>query len=89
MNSVSESWFLYLLECKNGAYYAGITNNLDARFAAHVSGKGAKYTRANPPVKIIASKIYPDRSAASVAEAQLKQLPRQHKLDFFIEAHHE
>ncbi|PKO47714.1 MAG: hypothetical protein CVU29_02410 [Betaproteobacteria bacterium HGW-Betaproteobacteria-22] len=79
-----DAWFLYLLECKNGAFYAGITNNLDARYAAHVSGKGAKYTRANPPVKILASKAYPDRSAASVAEAQLKQLPRQQKLTFFI-----
>lgn len=79
-------WVLYLLECKNGAFYAGITNNLEARFAAHVAGKGAKYTRANPPVKILASKSYPDRSTASVAEAQLKQLPRQQKLTFFVEA---
>jgi len=85
---VQNSWFLYLLECKNGAFYAGITNNLDARYAAHVAGKGAKYTRANPPVKILASKSYPDRSSASVAEAQLKQLPRQQKLTFFIETCH-
>ncbi len=74
---------LYLLECKNGAFYAGITNNLEQRYAAHASGKGARYTRANPPVKILASKLYADRSAASVAEAQLKQLPRHKKLSFF------
>lgn len=77
------TWCLYLLECKNGAYYAGITNDLAARFAAHVAGKGARYTRANPPIKILASKPYPDRSAASVAEAQLKSLPRHKKLNFF------
>lgn len=76
-------WVLYLLECKNGAFYAGITNNLEQRYAAHLSGKGARYTRANPPVKILASKLYADRSAASIAEAQLKQLPRHRKLDFF------
>jgi len=79
------TWFLYLLECNNGAYYAGITNNLESRFAAHVSGKGARYTRANPPIKIVASKLYPDRSTASIAEAQLKRLPRQKKLTFFNE----
>jgi putative endonuclease len=79
------SWFLYLLECNNGAYYAGITNDLDARFATHASGKGARYTRANPPIKIIASKLYPDRSSASVAEAQLKALPRNKKLQYFNE----
>lgn len=76
-------WVLYLLECKNGAFYAGITNNLEQRYAAHASGKGARYTRANPPVKILASKLYADRSTASVAEAQLKQLPRHKKLNFF------
>ena len=76
-------WVLYLLECKNGAFYAGITNNLEQRYAAHVSGKGARYTRANPPVRILASKPYADRSSASTAEAQLKQLPRHKKLHFF------
>jgi putative endonuclease len=78
-------WVLYLLKCSNGAYYAGITNNLEARFAAHVSGKGARYTRANPPVEIMASKPYPDRSSASVAEAQLKNLPRHKKMQYFDE----
>ncbi len=78
-------WFLYLLECNNGAYYAGITNDLQARFDAHLAGKGARYTRANPPVKIIASKFYADRSSASVAEAILKKLPRHKKLAFFNE----
>ncbi len=77
------SWFLYLLECRNGAYYAGITNNLESRFAAHLSGKGARYTRANPPIRILASKGYPDRSSASSAEAQLKKRKREQKLSFF------
>jgi putative endonuclease len=78
-------WVLYLLECNNGAYYAGITNDLEARFAAHLAGKGARYTRANPPVKIIASKFYADRSSASVAEAALKNLPRSKKLAFLMD----
>lgn len=77
------SWFLYLLECKSGAYYAGITNDLEARYAAHQQGSGAKYTRANPPLRILASKPYPDRSTASCAEAMLKRLPRSKKLAFF------
>jgi len=82
---MTSSWVLYLLECNNGAYYAGITNDVQARFATHVSGKGARYTRANPPVKILATKSYVDRSAASVAEAQLKNLPRSKKLQYFNE----
>lgn len=81
------SWVLYLLECKNGAYYAGITNNLEQRYAAHLSGKGARYTRANPPLRILATRPYAGRSAASMAEAQLKLLPRHKKLDFFNTQH--
>lgn len=85
MSIQDNCWVLYLLECNNGAYYAGITNDLPSRFAAHLAGKGARYTRANPPVKILASKTYPDRSAASIAEAQLKNLPRSQKKGFFDE----
>ncbi|MCB4812096.1 GIY-YIG nuclease family protein [Methylovorus menthalis] len=77
-------WHLYLLECKGGSYYAGITNNLEARFKAHVEGKGARYTRANPPLRILASRLYADRSAASIAEARLKKLAKADKLAFFL-----
>ncbi|WP_254459419.1 GIY-YIG nuclease family protein [Xanthomonas sacchari] len=75
-------WFLYLLECRNGSYYAGITPDLQARFQAHLRGAGAKYTRANPPVRLLASRAYPDRAAASRAEYALKRLPRGCKLAF-------
>lgn len=79
------SWFLYLLECEGGSYYAGITTDLEARFQAHQSGLGAKYTRANRPIRILASQSYPDRSSASIAEAQLKKTARHRKLAFFIQ----
>lgn len=76
-------WWLYLLECKGGSFYAGITNDLEARFEAHLVGKGAKYTRANPPIKILAQRAFANRSEASAAEAQLKSLPKLKKLAFF------
>ena len=79
----SRPWILYLLECTNGAFYAGITTDMAARFAAHAAGKGARYTRANPPLRIVGQATYPDRSAASKAEWQLKQLPRELKPGFF------
>ena len=80
----NKPWFLYLLECANGTYYAGITTDVAARFQAHQQGKGARYTRANPPVSILAQAVYADRSAASKAEWALKQLPREAKLGFFV-----
>ena len=80
--ATSKPWVLYLLECENTAYYAGITNNMEARFKAHVRGKGAKYTRANKPLRILATRAFPDKSAAAKAEWAIKQLPRSRKLAF-------
>ena len=82
----TQRWFLYLLECANGSYYAGITTDVQARFMAHQAGKGARYTRANPPLRIVAQAAYPDRSTASKAEWALKQLPREAKPGFFKDA---
>jgi len=78
-------WCVYLIECRNGAWYAGITNDLPARYAAHVAGKGARYTRANPPVRLLGSRAFADRSAASKAEWAVKRLPRARKLAWLQE----
>ncbi|SEL67551.1 putative endonuclease [Pseudoxanthomonas sp. GM95] len=86
MTDLPRPWLLYLLECRNGSWYAGITNDLERRFLAHQRGTGARYTRANPPLRILASRVYPDRASASRAEWQLKQLPRARKLAWLQDA---
>ncbi|MBD3680258.1 GIY-YIG nuclease family protein [Stenotrophomonas sp. Br8] len=80
MASPSRPWFLYLLECRDGSYYAGISTDVQARFAAHQAGKGARYTRSRPPLRVLAVREYPDRATASRAEWELKQQPRERKL---------
>ena len=81
----AREWCVYLLECRNGAFYAGITNRLEARYAAHAAGRGARYTRANPPLRLLGFRNYPNRSSASRAEWQIKQLPREKKLAFLLD----
>lgn len=72
------SWFLYLIECRDGSLYTGITNDVAARYAAHAAGTGARYTRSHPPARLLLTLPYPDRSAASKAEYVVKQLtPKQ------------
>lgn len=71
-NSQAPQWYLYLLECQRGTY-VGITNNLTKRYQAHAAGKGARYTRANPPLALLGAQPFADRAAASRAEYQLKQ----------------
>jgi putative endonuclease len=80
--SSPKGWCLYLIECRNGALYAGITNDLQARYAAHVQGRGARYTRANPPLRLIGSRPYADRSSATRAECAIRRLSREGKLRF-------
>lgn len=82
--SAGKTWCLYLIECRNGSYYAGITNDLQARYLAHAEGRGARYTRANPPVRLLGSREYPDRASASRAEYQIRRLPKARKLDFLL-----
>lgn len=76
-------WFLYLLECADGTFYAGISNRLEQRLETHNRGAGAKYTRGRLPVSLIAFKEFPDRSSASKAEFELKKRPRADKKDYF------
>jgi len=72
-------WFLYLIECADGALYTGIALDPAARYALHRAGKGAKYTRANRPVRLIGVIPYPDRGSATRAEIAFKKLKAAEK----------
>ncbi|MFC1646557.1 GIY-YIG nuclease family protein [Candidatus Omnitrophota bacterium] len=36
-------WYVYILECKNGQFYTGITDNVEQRLDAHKDGKGGSF----------------------------------------------
>ena len=72
---------LYILRCKDGTLYSGITTDVLRRVREHNSSKlGAKYTRPRRPVKLVYSKRFKNRSTASRAEARVKKMPREEKL---------
>jgi putative endonuclease len=77
---MTQCWWLYLLVCRDGRTYAGIATDVAARFAAHSSGKGAKFTRSNPPVRVLGAQAFASKSEALKAEAALKKLDRTKKL---------
>ena len=68
------AWYVYLLECRDGSVYTGITTDVDRRYVQHLAGKGARYTRAHPPLRLLARFPYPDRASASRADYAIKQL---------------
>jgi len=68
------AWHVYLIECRDGSLYTGVAIDVDRRYAQHVAGKGARYTRAHPPLRLLARFACVDRAAACRAEYAVKQL---------------
>ena len=74
MRSKATAWFVYILECRDGSLYTGITVDVAGRYALHAAGRGARYTRSHPPAHLLASFEHPDRSSAAKAEYAIKRL---------------
>jgi putative endonuclease len=76
----SGAWHLYLIECEDGSYYAGIATDVARRYEEHRTGKGARYTRSHKPLRLLGCRPCGSRSAALKAELALKKLPKAKKL---------
>ena len=68
-------WFVYLLLCQRNTIYTGVTPNLSARMKVHRDGRGARFTRMNTPVRLLAAKAFQDKRSALQMEAQVKRMP--------------
>ena len=78
--SVAETWYAYLVRCRDESLYAGVTTDPEARFAAHQAGRGARYTRARGAVALAWVSPAMGKVAAYRLEWRLKRLPRRTKL---------
>lgn len=79
---MSKGHFVYILLTEKNTLYCGYTDDLEKRYNEHLSGKGAKYTRAFKPVKIVYSKEFPTKSEALKEEYRIKhKLSRKQKLE--------
>lgn len=79
------SYFVYILECSDGSLYTGITKDVTKRLNEHnTSDKGAKYTKARRPVKLLYKEPSIDRSSASKREYEIKKLTRLKKLQLIL-----
>lgn len=73
--------YTYMLECKDGTFYTGWTNNLEKRLKDHNEGRGAKYTKARRPVTLVYQECYETKQEAMRREYEIKQLSRKEKLN--------
>lgn len=74
-------WFVYVVRCRDGSLYTGISTDVDARIARHNDGSGARYTRARRPVRLLYVERKRSRSNALRREAAIKSLSRAAKID--------
>lgn len=72
-------FFVYMVQCQDGTYYTGYTNNLQDRIRLHNSGNGAKYLRGKGPVTLVYAKEYRYYKVALRAERWLKKRARAEK----------
>jgi len=78
-----KQWFVYILECGDGSYYTGVTNDIDVRMRAHAGGKGSKYVYKKGFRRLLKAKQCKNKSDACKCEYAIKKLPRNEKLDWF------
>jgi len=74
------AWFVYVVRCRDGTLYTGISRDVEARLEKHNRGKGARYTRGRGPVALVHSERKSSHTAALRREAAIKALPRRQKL---------
>jgi len=72
-------WHLYILECRDGSLYTGVTTDIDRRLRAHQEGRGSRYTRTRRPVVLVHQEECGSRSLALSRECAVKSLPRRRK----------
>jgi putative endonuclease len=77
-------FFVYILQCCDGSYYTGYTNNLKERTHQHLNGTGAKYTKAHKPDRVAYVEHFETRSQAMRREREIKKLSHQNKLELII-----
>lgn len=73
-------WCVYVLNCRNGSLYTGITNDLAQRLKQHERGKGSKYVRSWRPIELVKTISCKDAGEARRLEYDLKRLTRKEKI---------
>jgi putative endonuclease len=78
---IMSEWYLYLVKCRDGSLYTGISTNVGRRFAEH-QGKGdtgSKYLKGKGPLALVFEKKVGSKSLALKVESKIKKLPKARK----------
>lgn len=82
---MEKKYYTYVILTKDNTLYCGYTDDVEKRYQAHVDGKGAKYTRAHRPLKLIYTACFDTKSEAMKEEYRIKHLKKADKIAFLRE----
>lgn len=77
-------WFLYIVKCRDGSLYTGISTNPKKRAKEHNEGKGAKSLRGKLPVKLVYTEVFNSQSEARKREIAIKGWKKEYKLKLIL-----
>ncbi len=81
---MTQEWFFYIVKCRDGSLYSGITNDIEHRVKEHNRGDGAKYTFSRRPVYLVYSEKYDNVCGARKRETQVKGWSRIKKEQLIV-----
>jgi putative endonuclease len=74
-------WYLYLIRCRDGTLYTGISTDVDRRFNQHQSAgnAGSKYLKGKGPLSLVFQEKLGSRSLALKVERRVKSMSKARK----------
>ena len=76
---LKETWYVYIVQCADSSLYTGVAKDVEMRVSQHNAGKGAKYTRARLPVRLVHREPVADQGSALRREYEIKRMTRVRK----------
>lgn len=83
MPDIDKKYYVYIILTVTNKLYCGYTDNVEKRYKLHCEGKGAKFTKANKPLKLVYVKEFQSKTEAQKEEYRIKQLKREQKEQLF------
>jgi len=83
---MTKHWFVYIINCRDGKLYTGISNNVEKRIEEHNSGRGCKFTRCRYPVELVYEEDCTTMSSARKRELEIQGFTRDKKLSLIAKA---
>ena len=78
------AWYVYIVRCRTGQLYTGISLDVKRRVEEHNRGQGARFTKTRRPVLLVYQETCRDRPSAMRREIEIKRMTRRQKVSMTV-----